>query len=97
MPAPTHIPLLTDSYLDSIWFAEYHRYLADEDNALRERLVNWSARLKQKETADSDGLTSVFFKGIWGYRSSGETAASEPFTLRPQREIAGAGQRGGTG
>ena len=52
MPAPTHLPLLTESYLSGLWSTDFTRYLAEEDAAARECLGGWPRRLAAKETTD---------------------------------------------
>ena len=93
----TYQQLFTDSFLLSVWNAEYQKYLASEDAEIMKILRNWSQKEFQKETEAESAFVNVFFKKIWGYAASGETEKQEGYICHPQFAIPGAGASGGTG
>lgn len=86
---------ITRAFLRSIWAQDFDAYKdSQEEEALLERLANWSNRVVRGETADEAALMRSLFEGVWGYR---DTGGAEDHTLYPQHPIPGAGPRGGTG
>ena len=92
-----HKPLLTDSFLRSVWSEDFQRYKAsDADNALEARLQRWAKRRDLGETASEAPFIQIFFHEIWGYAGSGQGESSGS-TYRQQYPIPETGQDGGTG
>lgn len=93
MPAQ---PLFDDHFLRAQWGGEFAAFQAGpEAGALFERLRAWAARDRLNERASEAAFIQRFFVETWGYRQQG---GSDPaYTCRPQFEVSGAGQSGGTG
>ena len=93
MPAQ---PLFEDTFLRAQWSAEFDDFESSpESAALLARLRAWSSRDLLNERASETAFISRFFVETWGYQLQGhETPA---YTCRPQFEVTGAGQSGGTG
>lgn len=90
------LPLLDDSFLSAQWGAEFEAFQSSpESSSLLARLRNWSSRDLLNERATETAFISRFFVETWGYRLQGDHAPT--YTCRPQYEISGAGQSGGTG
>ncbi|GBC59372.1 hypothetical protein DENIS_0311 [Desulfonema ishimotonii] len=89
--------LFTDNFLTSVWKTEYADYLEKRDGEILAYLRNWSEKGFQKETESEGAFADIFFKKIWGYAASGETAKDDGYTCHPQFPIPNAGQKGGTG
>jgi hypothetical protein len=91
-------PLLPDAFLAARWADEYSQFRGSPtETQLLERLRAWASKRTQKETAAEGAFVGVFFKQTWGYRASGEAAASDGFNCESQYAVRGAGQSGGTG
>lgn len=91
-------PLFNDSYLRSLWAAEFEAFRASErDEELRERLLHWAEREFQKETSAQQPFVDLFFKQTWGYRAAGEGAADDGYTCYSEYSVAGAGGGGSVG
>ena len=89
-------PLLDREFLKAELHYEYQDYCASgEDEALRERLTNWSWRELRRETQAEGSFIQRFFVETWGYRDDGTGAAR--YHLHPKFPIAGAGAGGSTG
>lgn len=93
MSAP---PLLEDAYLRTQWHEEFEAFEAGpESSALLTRLQAWANRDLLTERASETAFIQRFFIETWGYTlQGGETTA---YDCRPQFEVSGAGQGGGTG
>ena len=93
MPAQ---PLFEDTFLRAQWSAEFDAFQASPASvALLTRLRAWAARDVLNERATETAFIQRFFVETWGYHLQGnETPA---YTCRPQYELTGAGQSGGTG
>ncbi|MEY4569159.1 MAG: hypothetical protein RLZZ398_598 [Verrucomicrobiota bacterium] len=89
-------PLLEDTYLRAQWSTEFDAFESSSASAvLLTRLRAWAARDLLTERASETAFIQRFFSEIWGYHLQGhETPA---YTCRPQFELTGAGQSGGTG
>lgn len=89
-------PLLDDTFLRAQWAAEFDTFQASPASAeLFARLRAWAGRDQLNERASETAFIQRFFAETWGYHLQGhETPA---YTCRPQYELAGAGQSGGTG
>jgi len=90
------LPLLDDTYLRSQWSAEFDAFQSSPQSAaLLARLRAWAARDLLNERASESAFIQRFFVETWGYHLQGhETPA---YSCRPQFEVSGAGQSGGTG
>ncbi len=92
-----HKPMLTDSFLRSLWHDEFLAYKAGTaDSELESLLQDWARRRDLGESASEAPFIQIFFNGIWGYSGSGQ-AATGTFSYQQQFPIAGAGQDAGTG
>jgi hypothetical protein len=92
---PAH-PLLDDPFLRAQWSAEFDAFQNGPEAAtLLERLRAWVARDLLNERASEAAFIQRFFVETWGYRLQGDQTPD--YTCRPQFEIGGAGQTGGTG
>lgn len=88
-------PLLEAAFLRSKWHADFVAFEASpESAALLHRLTEWARRDQLKERASETAFIQRFFVETWGYRLQGQSPSYE---CRPQFEISGAGQSGGTG
>ncbi|MFW6101002.1 MAG: Eco57I restriction-modification methylase domain-containing protein [Bacteroidota bacterium] len=93
-----HQPLFNVAYLRSLWAEDYENFKSSpESAALHDRLKNWAAKDRQKETASEAAFIDVFFKKIWGYYASGEKDKEQGYTIYQRFPVKGAGQKGGTG
>jgi hypothetical protein len=89
-------PLFEDTFLRAQWSAEFDAFEASpESSALLARLRNWASREQLNERASETAFIQRFFAEIWGYRLQGDETSN--YSCRPQYEVAGAGQSGGTG
>lgn len=93
MPAQ---PLFEDTFLRAQWAAEFDAFESSPESAvLLARLRAWASRDLLNERASETAFIQRFFVETWGYHLQGhETPA---YTCRPQYEVTGAGQSGGTG
>ncbi|MFU8894445.1 MAG: Eco57I restriction-modification methylase domain-containing protein [Luteolibacter sp.] len=92
----TSQPLLEDTYLRAQWSTEFEAFEASpESAALLARLRAWANRDVLNERASETAFIQRFFSETWGYQLQGDHTAA--YTCRPQYEIPGAGQSGGTG
>jgi hypothetical protein len=89
-------PLLEDTFLRAQWSAEFDNFESGpESAALLARLRAWAARDLLTERASESAFIQRFFVETWSYHLQGhETPA---YSCRPQFEVSGAGQSGGTG
>ncbi len=93
MPA---LPLLEDNFLCAHWSAEFDAFEASPESAsLLARLRAWDARDKLNERASEAAFILRFFVETWGYHFQGNDTPA--YSCRPQYEVPGAGQSGGTG
>lgn len=93
MPAQ---PLLDDPFLRANWSADFEAFQnGPESAALLERLRAWAARDRLNERPSETAFIQRFFVETWGYRLQG--AHPPDYSCRPQFEVGGAGQTGGTG
>jgi len=94
-----HVPLLTRSFLRSLWANEYDAWQkSDADDALRAKLSDWDKRLQLNETAAESAFEQVFFQELWGYRQSGQSNGdTDYFSHHPQFPVKGGSAKGGTG
>jgi type I restriction-modification system DNA methylase subunit len=94
-----HIPLLSRSFLKSVWNSEFENYKkSNADAILLSRLNSWSERQFQKETSAESGFEQRFFQEIWGYVQSGANDKKiSSFTHYPKFPIKGGSAKGGTG
>lgn len=93
MPAQ---PLLDDPFLRANWSADFEAFQnGPESAALLERLRAWAARDHLNERPSETAFIQRFFVETWGYRLQG--AQPPDYSCRPQFEVGGAGQTGGTG
>lgn len=93
MPAQ---PLLDDTFLRAQWSSEFDAFQnGPESAALLDRLRAWAARDPLTERASETAFIQRFFVETWGYRLQGDQTPA--YTCRPQFEVGGAGQSGGTG
>ncbi|MBN8456919.1 MAG: Eco57I restriction-modification methylase domain-containing protein [Verrucomicrobia bacterium] len=93
MPA---YPLLDDTFLRAQWSTEFEAFQnGPESAALLERLRAWARRDPLNERASEAAFIQRFFVETWGYRLQGDLTPD--YTCRPQFEVGGAGQSGGTG
>jgi len=93
MPAQ---PLLDDTFLQAQWGEEFDAFQAgSESAALLVRLRAWAERDPLNERASETAFIQRFFVETWGYRLQG--AETPAYSCRPQFEVAGAGQSGGSG
>jgi hypothetical protein len=89
-------PLFEDTFLRAQWSAEFDAFQASpEAAALLARLRAWAERDVLNERASETAFIQRFFVDTWGYHLQGHETQS--FTCRPQFEVGGAGQTGGTG
>jgi hypothetical protein len=89
-------PLLDDTFLRAQWSGEFDTFQASQASAgLLARLQNWAARDPLSERASEAAFIQRFFVETWGYRLQGDETTA--YTCRPQFEVIGAGQSGGTG
>lgn len=89
-------PLLEDAYLRSQWHEEFEAFEAGpESAALLNRLQAWAQRDLLTERASETAFIQRFFVETWGYTLQG--GATTAYDCRPQFEVPGAGQGGGTG
>lgn len=95
----TYQPLFSDAYLRAAYAEEYSTFHnSDAETTLINRLRNWQDRAKKMtETQEEGAFLDTFFRGTWGYRANGESAAGQGFTSFPKFRVAGAGQTGGMG
>ena len=90
-------PLFNVSFLASKWESEYQTFKeSKQDEKLLERLRNWAARSKLKETATEAAFIQIFFCDIWEFTQQG-VHADGSYQCLPQFPIARSGQGGGTG
>jgi hypothetical protein len=93
MPAQ---PLLDDTFLRAQWSGEFDAFEAGPASAeMLARLRAWAARDRLNERASEAAFIQRFFVETWGYRQQG--AQTPGYSCRPQLDVAGAGQTGGTG
>jgi hypothetical protein len=93
MPA---LPLFEDPFLRAQWGTEFDAFEASPDSTtLLARLRAWASRDLLNERASEAAFIQRFFVETWGYRLQGDHAPT--YTCRPQFEVTGAGQSGGTG
>jgi hypothetical protein len=93
MPA---LPLFEDPFLRAQWGSEFDAFESSpESAALLARLRSWSEREILNERSSEAAFIHQFFVNTWGYRLQGDQAPA--YTCRPQYELSGAGQSGGTG
>jgi len=93
MPA---LPLFEDTFLRAQWSDEFDAFAASPQSpALLARLKAWAGRDQLNERASETAFIQRFFAETWGYHLQGsETPA---YSCRPQFDVVGAGQTGGTG
>lgn len=92
------LPLFTENFLHARWEDEFRRFQGSaEAAALHQRIEHWAARQVNREKQAASTFIDVFFRDIWGYAGSGQSAPGAGYTLHPEFPIAGAGQTGGTG
>lgn len=93
MPAQ---PLLDDTFLRAQWSGEFEIFQASATSTeLLARLRAWAERDQLNERASEAAFIQRFFVDIWGYRLQGDETPA--YSCRPQFEVVGAGQSGGTG
>ncbi len=89
-------PLLEDTFLRAQWSTEFDAFESSPaSDALLNRIRAWAARDLLTERASETAFIQRFFVETWGYHLQGHE--SSLFTCRPQYEVSGAGQSGGTG
>jgi len=90
------LALLEDTFLRAQWSNEFDAFQASpESTALLARLRAWAGRDILKESSSEAAFIQRFFVETWGYSQQGsETPA---YSCRPQFDVSGAGQTGGTG
>jgi hypothetical protein len=88
--------LFDEPFLRAQWGGEFEAFEAGlASAALRARLRAWTDREQLNERASETAFIQRFFVETWGYKLQGEE--NPAYTCRPQFEVAGAGQAGGTG
>jgi len=93
MPA---LPLFEETFLRAQWSAEFDAFQSSPQSAaLLDRLKAWADRDVLKERASEAAFIQRFFAQTWGYHLQGNEAPA--YTCRPQFDVVGAGQTGGTG
>ena len=93
MPA---LPLLDDTFLRAQWAAEFDTFQASSvSTELFARLRAWAGRDRLNERSSEAAFIQRFFVETWSYRQQGEDTPG--YSCHPQRDVAGAGQTGGTG
>ena len=93
MPA---LPLFEETFLRAHWSAEFDTFESSpESAALLDRLRNWASREVLNERASETPFIHRFFVQTWGYLLQGGEISG--YTCRPQLDVIGAGQTGGTG
>ena len=91
------IPLLTRSFLRSLWASEFTAWVSTgSDEELVGKLTAWADRLELNETASESAFEQIFFQEIWGYEQSGQ-AGEDSFSHHPQFPVKGGSAKGGTG
>jgi len=92
------LPLFDEPFLRAQWDAEFRTFESGpESGALLARLRAWAGREQLNERASETAFIQRFFVETWGYRLQGHDQADAAYTCRPQFELSGAGQGGGTG
>jgi len=92
------LPLFDEPFLRAQWDSEYRAFESGpESGALLTRLRAWAGREQLNERASETAFIQRFFVETWGYRLQGHDQADAAYTCRPQFELSGAGQGGGTG
>jgi hypothetical protein len=91
-------PLFDEPFLRAQWGAEFDAFeKSPEADALLARLRAWAGREQLSERSSEAAFIQRFFVETWGYRLQGHAEADSAYTCRPQFEVSGAGQSGGTG
>lgn len=89
-------PLLDDTFLRAQWGAEFDSFQANSASVeLFARLRAWAGRDRLNERSSEAAFIQRFFVETWNYRQQGEDTPG--YSCHPQRDVAGAGQTGGTG
>jgi hypothetical protein len=92
------LSLFDEPFLRAQWEAEFLAFRdSPEAGALLARLRAWAGRQPLNERASETAFIQRFFVETWGYRLQGHAPDGKPYTCRPQFEVPGAGQAGGTG
>ena len=74
----TQKPLFDIPFLASHWETEYRKFQeSGEDSLLLDRLKNWTAGDRLKETSSESSFIKQFFCEIWGYSQEGDTGDGE--------------------
>ena len=92
------LSLFDEPFLRAQWEAEFLAFRdSPEAGVLLARLRAWAGRQQLNERASETAFIQRFFVETWGYRPQGHAPDGNPYTCRPQFEVPGAGQAGGTG
>jgi methylase of polypeptide subunit release factors len=92
------LSLFDEPFLRAQWEAEFLAFRdSPEAGTLLARLRAWAGRQPLNERASETAFIQRFFVETWGYRLQGHAPDGNPYTCRPQFEVPGAGQAGGTG
>lgn len=90
--------LFDEPFLRAQWDAEFIAFQeGPESSALLARLQAWSNREQLNERSSETAFIQRFFVETWGYQLQGHATENSEYTCRPQYEVKGAGQGGGTG